>query len=609
MLSVTLREAYYFLHRSQSEIEDGVANLPLTLRASHDAIVSQIGDRLQAMEERMLAVFDPSPSLCRPALIETHTEAQQEAGLISHHWQSSPKRTLTLEAEPLPRRASLCGMDCICACHQPIRVSYVTALMRSFVGILAATYSARGLQPCTNPLCRDFRRQQPSRDLRVVYHLPAWLSRISVSVFLSTNLNGTPQMSLCVYYGVLEDSELSHFSQLLVGSGDIERIKIASRKGQASVCAIHQRGGGSLLWGALVFRKASMLKLLLRAGADPFAEVHHGQSVMTLAFSYFNNGSARDRELATFFPVSQYLEELDLPRLHLSVLEITHVDLRKALQTPTYSRDINRKIRGGFTPLHLAAIRGNAAAAELLIQAGADVDAVTKRGNTPLHLTSLYGHYDAAEALAHGGAGIDAVDNDGRTPLHNAACCENSHAAKVTSLLLRHRANVNALTHTQSTPLHCAAIYGTTQGVKFLLEHEADANAVDAGNVPAILYAAMTCKYDAVRDLLPRVRAPTLSRISSYDGRGLLHELAAYGTAEMVDLFTVNVDKLRGCSTSLPDFEGKTPTQILNERNPAYEIRTAMENLLAKVEALNNVSSSPGDAGSDDEFFDAEENS
>lgn len=44
-------------------------------------------------------------------------------------------------------------------------------------------------------------------------------------------------------------------------------------------------------------------------------------------------------------------------------------------------RDYDR----GATPLHLAANKGNVEAIELLIDAGADVNAANKRGRTPIH--------------------------------------------------------------------------------------------------------------------------------------------------------------------------------------------------------------------------------
>lgn len=122
------------------------------------------------------------------------------------------------------------------------------------------------------------------------------------------------------------------------------------REGQASVYAIYPPRGVTLLWEALQFRHASVIKLLLQAGADPFATVNRGRSAVAFQFFITGTRSAEDRELANLFPISHYIQELDLPPLHLSLLEITHVDLSKGLQAPIYANDINRRVGEGYNP-------------------------------------------------------------------------------------------------------------------------------------------------------------------------------------------------------------------------------------------------------------------
>lgn len=48
--------------------------------------------------------------------------------------------------------------------------------------------------------------------------------------------------------------------------------------------------------------------------------------------------------------------------------------------------DINNKEDNGFTPLMLAAMRGNIQVAALLLEKGADMNAVNKFGKTALQL-------------------------------------------------------------------------------------------------------------------------------------------------------------------------------------------------------------------------------
>ena len=70
--------------------------------------------------------------------------------------------------------------------------------------------------------------------------------------------------------------------------------------------------------------------------------------------------------------------------------------------------------------LHLAAQGGHKEIAELLIAAGADVNAKNKYGTTPLHKAAFYGHKEIAELLIANGVDVNAKKNNGRTPLDRA---------------------------------------------------------------------------------------------------------------------------------------------------------------------------------------------
>lgn len=77
----------------------------------------------------------------------------------------------------------------------------------------------------------------------------------------------------------------------------------------------------------------------------------------------------------------------------------------------------------GFTALHLAAYFGKAEASRLLIDAGADPNAVS--GNAmrvePLHSAASGRHHEVCRVLLTAGADVNAIQRDGYTPLHAAA--------------------------------------------------------------------------------------------------------------------------------------------------------------------------------------------
>ena len=77
----------------------------------------------------------------------------------------------------------------------------------------------------------------------------------------------------------------------------------------------------------------------------------------------------------------------------------------------------------GFTALHLAAFFGQLPAAELLLERGADVTAVSRNGLRvmPLHSAVAGGHTEIARLLVARGSDVNAAQEGGFTPLHGAA--------------------------------------------------------------------------------------------------------------------------------------------------------------------------------------------
>lgn len=89
-------------------------------------------------------------------------------------------------------------------------------------------------------------------------------------------------------------------------------------------------------------------------------------------------------------------------------------DLSQSNHTP-YKKPASA--RGGWTPLHVAAERGNTEVVKLLLEAKADIDPKDDDGKTPLHWAVHSGRSEAVKVLIEAGADINARDNDGNTPL------------------------------------------------------------------------------------------------------------------------------------------------------------------------------------------------
>jgi ankyrin repeat protein len=94
-------------------------------------------------------------------------------------------------------------------------------------------------------------------------------------------------------------------------------------------------------------------------------------------------------------------------------------------------------------------------------------------GFTALHLTAFFGHPDIARLLVERGADTNAVARNPMQvmPLHSAAAARQLEIAE---LLVDHGADVNASQERGFTPLHEAAQNGDVELARLLLERGAD---------------------------------------------------------------------------------------------------------------------------------------
>lgn len=172
----------------------------------------------------------------------------------------------------------------------------------------------------------------------------------------------------------------------------------------------------------------------------------------------------------------------------------------------------------GATPLLLAIEQAHVAAALRLLECGAKANAfLPTTRETPLHLAVAKGLDGVIEALVDAGAEVDALSDRHcfddplglyliNTPLHAAALNDCAPAARV---LLRMGAAPDASGADQRTPVHYAAARGCMATLEVLLAAGADPDArdsVDIDGLPVHLaplhYAILNNHADAVAMLL-----------------------------------------------------------------------------------------------------------
>lgn len=180
---------------------------------------------------------------------------------------------------------------------------------------------------------------------------------------------------------------------------------------------------------------------------------------------------------------------MTIPFLFLAV-DFDNVDVVTWLLTDNNGAGVNVRVEGdssddlvGETPLFAAR---SMQVVDLLIKAGADVNARDREGNTPLFRFRLHG--EMGDALIAAGADINIRNKQGMTPLHEYAAYFSPLAL---SWCLQNRLDINVKDNNGWTPLHYAVSWGKVDNVRYLLQNGAHVDERDReGITPLILCAA-----------------------------------------------------------------------------------------------------------------------
>lgn len=154
-------------------------------------------------------------------------------------------------------------------------------------------------------------------------------------------------------------------------------------------------------------------------------------------------------------------------------------------------------------PALLQALRSDSfeAAAVLIAHPLTRVEIRSAKDESPLMLAAIKGQLALCRQLIARDAD---VNKPGWTPLHYAASTGNT---EVIQLLLDHYAYVDAESPNRSTPLMMAAMYGSSEGVRVLLEAGADPTPKNARGLTALDFATQADNQPAMSRIAQAIRA------------------------------------------------------------------------------------------------------
>jgi ankyrin repeat protein len=225
------------------------------------------------------------------------------------------------------------------------------------------------------------------------------------------------------------------------------------------------------------------------------------------------------------------------------------------------AQSVNLRGPGGSTPFMYAVLYGDAATVGRMLEKGADANHRNDAGATALMWAA--GSLEKARLLVEHGADVNAVSDDGRTPLAIASM-EAGNAA-VVKFLLEHGAKVNQRRAQggEAQPLREAAAAADAEIMKLLIDHGADVKAAGGGALAAVLSAHCS----ACVDLLAK----------GMDARAYstaLLDVAVFGEAAAVK-FTLD----HGANVHIKDVEGRTPLMMAanSDRVPLEAVKLLVD--------------------------------
>ena len=208
---------------------------------------------------------------------------------------------------------------------------------------------------------------------------------------------------------------------------------------------------------------------------------------------------------------------------------------------------------------------------KLLIDNKANINYTDENGFNPLNIAIESGDMELTKFLITNGANVNSLMQDGVSLIGYAIAQNNMDLLQI---LIENGANVNYTGGDSwaKTPLQTASRLGLDNVVRILLTRNADINAVDMNGNTALHTAALNSQLSVVKLLLEK--NPSLD-IQNKVGNTALHLAVISGNIDIVGELV-----LKGANTRIRNNDGKYPRDIARANNSAaiFEVLREAEN-------------------------------
>ena len=216
--------------------------------------------------------------------------------------------------------------------------------------------------------------------------------------------------------------------------------------------------------------------------------------------------------------------------------EITSKDLVKILlENKFVLNGINECDKNSYTALAGAALVGNLEIVKMLLEKGANIEAVTQKKWTALHIASYEGHFHIIKCLIDNKANVMAQDVNARTPLHIAVLQRKTEAMK---LLIDGKANVNACDKYKCTPMHFAIDSCHLASVQQLFFcKNRDLSLRDYKDRTLLYCSVLRNNIPILQFLIPKLSKQEITYVNSFNNFTAFEAACALGLLDCVRVF------------------------------------------------------------------------